>query len=1348
MLLSVLLAAGVLHAQEPGPADGEIAYAAARRGAWRPAEPGDAPVAAPVTWSVRKDGVFLESPGGRTWGRVSLHVMDALTKREAPLRALPPQRDGDRLLVRAETEDRQLAVELVLAPLGDRLDAAGRVASRSAADRPVQVRVEIAMEAAGWTWWDSLHASRRVDARQRYAATTPVPVGWNGQMSTYPFSCLASDTEALAFGVPMQHPRVCEIAYDGPLRAYGIGFDLALSPDAARMPNRATFFFSLYTPDPAWGLRAAADAYYRIYPESFVRRTDRDGVWMPFTKINDVQDAEDFRFAFHEYGAVDLAWNNERGIHSFRYVEPWTYWMKMEPDVPRRYDVAISQLVARADGADAWNRDMARATLTSAMTAPDGAFSHQFVNEPWCSGTLFHNNSDPDLPPARPGHANIAEQSLRIARDEVLADPKPQARHWDAFGGGYDLDTSNATGRAGRSLRVAKADDAFIGGAVQAVVLHQQEPRPLLLRAWSRADNVTGAPDHDYALYADVEYSDGTFLWAQAAAFDTGTHDWQERRVVVRPAKPIKAVKILALFRGAHRGTVWFDDLSAREIADGQAGAFAAAGGPVPGDTPELIRNGDIAEAAPAARVDGIYLDSLEGWAKRLNFRREHFRWVDVPLAYETGTGRAVILNAFSVFEFTRAMSELMHTNDRLLMANWVLIDFPFYAALLDVPGKEVHWLGAGGRFAPDDADVLAYRRVLSRHKPYPLLLNVRFDQFPPRMMEWFFQRCLLYATAPGMFSHDAATHPYFEDPALYNRDRPLFMKYLPVLQRLSRAGWEPIAHARPDTPRLLVERYGTRPDEALFLVAHNDSAASLAGVIDLDDTALGLTNAPFAVEELSGRVVDLAANGRAAIELSLDAYETHVFRLLNQGPGEAVAWARGAAGELAAVARRYTRQGRIAGAEADRVEAATRELAESLEPPIDPARLSRAGAELSSVETLAAGLSQPDLAWRVLEAQRAVATLQAGLLDLRMHLACGPGIVSPSRQQASLTLVNDGTNAFSLLGLEVSSGAGAPLAAATPERARDLAPGQERTVRFHVEVPAGLAPGTAWPVKASLRGTRAGAAAATQEIAVTRQVVCRIVPAFDAALEPPEARSFGAPRAFRLALHNHAPEPVRFTLEASSTAALAWTNREQLVRGGARQEIALEARPETARKREPHDVVVRVRRDGALLACVTSQLAVYPRSRNLLARDGVVVTVDSTFAGYRVHPLHDGIVDAAGLDWSQAAWASAEVASPHWVEAILPAPVEIREVVLHWAIDQGHPWPSRAFRVEVQVDGRWVPLRGARTDAPDGASTRIACDAVTTDRLRLWQEPGGGPADRPDILWLAEWEVLDGGNP
>jgi len=94
-------------------------------------------------------------------------------------------------------------------------------------------------------------------------------------------------------------------------------------------------------------------------------------------------------------------------------------------------------------------------------------------------------------------------------------------------------------------------------------------------------------------------------------------------------------------------------------------------------------------------------------------------------------------------------------------------------------------------------------------------------------------KRSLAYGMFPGFFSHNASQGHYFTRPDLYDRDRPLFKKYLPLCKQVAEAGWEPITAATTSDERVYVERFGER-----FLTVFNDSGEPRTVTITLQRQA------------------------------------------------------------------------------------------------------------------------------------------------------------------------------------------------------------------------------------------------------------------------------------------------------------------------------------------------------------------------------------------------------------------------------------------------------------------------------------------------------------------------------
>ena len=96
---------------------------------------------------------------------------------------------------------------------------------------------------------------------------------------------------------------------------------------------------------------------------------------------------------------------------------------------------------------------------------------------------------------------------------------------------------------------------------------------PIVFSGWSRA---TDAHAIEYCVQPVVYYADGTVSWSTKARFRCGTHDWEESANVIVPGKPVKRIKVKAVFGGERkgqktRGTVQFRDFRLeRRNGDGE----------------------------------------------------------------------------------------------------------------------------------------------------------------------------------------------------------------------------------------------------------------------------------------------------------------------------------------------------------------------------------------------------------------------------------------------------------------------------------------------------------------------------------------------------------------------------------------------------------------------------------------------------------------------------------------------------------------------------------------------------------------------------------------------------------
>ncbi|MGC8644580.1 MAG: hypothetical protein ACP5XB_32345, partial [Isosphaeraceae bacterium] len=252
-----------------------------------------------------------------------------------------------------------------------------------------------------------------------------------------------------------------------------------------------------------------------------------------------------------------------------------------------------------------------------------------------------------------------------------------------------------------------------------------------------------------------------------------------------------------------------------------------------------------------------------------LDFRRDHFAAADTPLVFSLDTRRPAIFRGLIAFEYIRAIAKDVHGMNKLMMANATPDRLCWLAPLLDVLGTETDWNPRGHWRPMTDVDLL-YRRALCKGKPYCFLMNTAFENFSHALVEKYMKRSLAYGFFPGFFSHNASEGHYFTRPDLYDRDRPLFRKYVPLCKLVAEAGWEPITQARSSDEHVHLERFGETGTR--YLTVFNDSRERRTVSISLE------TVGPRSSRELlSGKNVTWSIG---KTELTLDGEDVAVISL------------------------------------------------------------------------------------------------------------------------------------------------------------------------------------------------------------------------------------------------------------------------------------------------------------------------------------------------------------------------------------------------------------------------------------------------------------------------------------
>ena len=254
--------------------------------------------------------------------------------------------------------------------------------------------------------------------------------------------------------------------------------------------------------------------------------------------------------------------------------------------------------------------------------------------------------------------------------------------------------------------------------------------------------------------------------------------------------------------------------------------------------------------------LDGEYFDSAELYVTPwCDFTRAHFAGMETPLCFDDKTKRPAIYKGMVSYEYFREAARLTHAKGRLTLANCTPITWWFLVPFLDVPGSEVWWVKADGKgwaWRPMDDEDFMFRRAMCGGKPLCFLQDAPFDHFTKEMTEKYFQRSLAYGALPSFFTwHGVSTfgtNIYFSRPDCYERDRPLFRKYVPLCKALSEAGWQCVNRVTAsDNAQVITEQFGDGRSAPCYATVFNLSSGSQsvrlavrAAVASLDELVTG----------------------------------------------------------------------------------------------------------------------------------------------------------------------------------------------------------------------------------------------------------------------------------------------------------------------------------------------------------------------------------------------------------------------------------------------------------------------------------------------------------------------------
>jgi hypothetical protein len=192
------------------------------------------------------------------------------------------------------------------------------------------LRFAVPVSAVGWQWHRDMQTAVRIEPGRVYENVVPLRA-WADlpEFKDQPslrmgysdrnFCTVLSGPVGLCLAVPIDRPCIFRTAYDSRTEGGSLQlvYDFALSPDTRR-PNQVTFDFDLYACDPRWGMRAALARYYELCPELFRNYVKQPGQWMAFSRLSEIDNANELYFALQE-GAPEADYDDRLGVLSTTY---------------------------------------------------------------------------------------------------------------------------------------------------------------------------------------------------------------------------------------------------------------------------------------------------------------------------------------------------------------------------------------------------------------------------------------------------------------------------------------------------------------------------------------------------------------------------------------------------------------------------------------------------------------------------------------------------------------------------------------------------------------------------------------------------------------------------------------------------------------------------------------------------------------------------------------------------------------------------------------------------------------------------------------------------------------------
>ena len=269
------------------------------------------------------------------------------------------------------------------------------------------------------------------------------------------------------------------------------------------------------------------------------------------------------------------------------------------------------------------------------------------------------------------------------------------------------------------------------------------------------------------------------------------------------------------------------------------------------------LRKGD--ELRKLGNFVSIHWDRLGGWSNFLNYRHDHFAFIDHPLTFDQD-GRVCIHTQFTNYELFDAYRKLIPSGGLFQEAAGMKI-----YSWKKIPNKPAGHVQGGqfflasqvaggwqeGSFKPLELGGFDFERMVVGRKSYRVSSgNLPAHKESPTLDA--IKNALAKTTAYGFacpvqiqYFYPEGHPGYLKDYSWYTKPehKALWKKYEPANLAIRLAGWEPVTHATTDSKEVQLQRFG-RGKEIYITVWGPKPPAFVE--IDIDAKELGLHGKPL----------------------------------------------------------------------------------------------------------------------------------------------------------------------------------------------------------------------------------------------------------------------------------------------------------------------------------------------------------------------------------------------------------------------------------------------------------------------------------------------------------------------